>query len=305
MADAHTHIRIRERGAHGMRAAVRAVTLSAILGVGKVAAGLFGHSYALVADGMESILDLLSSVVVWSGLRIAVKPADDNHPYGHGKAESLAALIVAVILLGGALLIAAFSVKEILTPHLTPAPWTLGVIVVVVVVKEGLYRFLRRTGDALDSSALVADAWHHRADALTSAAAFVGILIAVIGGEKWAAADDWAALVACTIIVFNGLQVLRSAVAAIMDEAAPDALLTDVRAMAAAVDGVYGIEKCRIRKSGLGWLVDIHVEVDGQLSVASGHDIAHAVKATLLHADRGVHDVLVHIEPHPHPATAD
>ena len=175
MPKQHAQETIDSRGREGMRAALRAVAISAILGVMKVAAGVFGNSYALIADGMESILDLISAVVVWSGLRIAMKPPDSDHPYGHGKAESLAALSVSILLLGGAVLIAAKSIQEIVSPHLAPAPWTLIVLVVVVLVKEGIFRYLSRKGGQIDSSALVADAWHHRADALTSIAAFIGI----------------------------------------------------------------------------------------------------------------------------------
>jgi len=248
------------RVSRSIRATVQTVFVCTILAIVKIGAGWIGHSYALIADGVESILDIFSSLVVWGGLRIASIPPDRNHPYGHGKAESLAAMVVASGLLAAALGIAVQSVREIITPHRGPAPFTLVVLLLVVAVKEALFRRLLSVSRETESSALQADAWHHRSDALTSAAAFVGISVALLGGEGYASADDWAALLACGIIAFNGARMLRI-------------------------------------KSGPGWLVDIHVEIDGSLSVDEGHAISHRVKARLCSSDLRILDVLVHIEP--------
>lgn len=284
--------------AQGFRASFVSVVANPVLALGKIVAGVLGNSYALVADGIESSADVFSSLVVWKALRVSTRPADRDHPYGHGKAESIAGLIVAGALIAAALLIAVQSVREIITPHHAPAAFTLVVLVVVVVTKELLFRYVSRVGHALDSTALKSDAWHHRSDAITSIAAFIGISIALLGGEGYESADDWAALVACAIIAYNGVALLRPALAEIMDAAVSRETETRVRTVAGAVDGVRAIEKCRIRKSGLGLLMDIHVVVEGALTVREGHTIAHRVKDALMTAaDLPVHDVVVHTEP--------
>jgi len=268
-----------------------------LLAATKIVAGVFGGSYALIADGIESAADIVSSLIVWSGLRFAVLPADAKHPYGHGKAEPIATAIVSMLLLGAAVMIAVQSLHEILNPHEPPKKFTLVVLVAVVIVKEFMFRLSWRTGSALDSAALKADAWHHRSDALTSAAAFVGISIAVLGGKGFETADDWAALVACGIIAWNGVRLLRGALDEMMDAAVSPGVVAAVRELAGDVEGVVEIEKCRVRKSGLHLAVDIHVVVDGDLTVRHGHAIAHQVEARLLTSEHRVNDVVVHIEP--------
>ena len=281
----------------GLRIAKLALLVNALLAVGKIATGILGNSYVLIADGIESTADIFSSVVVWGGLRVSVLPADENHPFGHGKAEPVASIIVSMILLAAALLIAVQSVHEILTPHHPPAWYTLPVLVVVVLVKETLFRAAFRTGRSLESTALKSDAWHHRSDALTSAAALIGISIALIGGKGYESADDWAALLACGVISWNGLRLLRSALDELMDASVSPEVVAQVRELAATVEGVAGIDKCRIRKSGLHLALDIHVVVDGALTVRRGHEIAHLVKDRLLASQHRINDVTVHIEP--------
>lgn len=283
--------------AQGLRASFVSVIANPLLALGKIVAGVLGNSYALVADGIESSADVFSSLVVWKALRVSTLPADRDHPYGHGKAESVAGLVVSGALIAAAILIAVQSVKEIVTPHHAPEAFTLVVLVGVIVIKELLFRFVRNAGDAIGSTALRSDAWHHRSDAITSAAAFVGIGVALIGGPGFESADDWAALVACAIIAYNGVQLAKPALAEIMDAAVERGTEERVRAVAGAADGVRFIEKCRIRKSGLGLLMDIHVVVDGALSVRDGHAIAHRVKDALMSSELPVHDVVVHIEP--------
>jgi cation diffusion facilitator family transporter len=280
-----------------MRTSLLAIAVSVVLATVKLAAGVIGHSFALIADGVESTLDIVSATVVWGGLRIAASPPDENHPYGHGKAESMAAIMVAVILLGAAVFLAFQSVAVIIAPRQAPAPFTLVVLVAVVITKELLFVRMSRVGKSVDSTSLRADAWHHRSDALTSAAAFIGISLSLILGEGYESLDAWAALFACGIITFNGLKILRTAMSEAMDRAAPPELLIRIRETAASVPGVEGIDKCLTRKSGPYWLIDIHVMVDGNLPVSLGHEIGHDVKRTLLQSDLGVLDVLVHIEP--------
>jgi cation diffusion facilitator family transporter len=205
--------------------------------------------------------------------------------------------MVAVFLIGAAILIAVQSIREILTPHHTPAWYTLLVLVLVIITKEVLYRRMFRIGQSLDSSALKSDAWHHRSDAITSAAAFLGISIALIGGPGYEAADDWAALLACSVILFNGFRLLRPALDEVMDAAAPSEVEKQIRSIATGIEGVVEVEKCRIRKSGLGFLMDIHVVVNGDLSVREGHKIGHVVKERLLGSLLPISDVIIHIEP--------
>jgi cation diffusion facilitator family transporter len=271
--------------------------ISAFLAAVKIVSGIIGHSYALIADGVESVMDIFSALVVWGSLRVAAKPPDSNHPYGHGRAESLGAMVVALGLLGAALGIAIQSIHEIITPHRAPASFTLFILAGVVITKEILYRILRRTGIEIASSAVRADAWHHRSDALTSLAAFVGISVSLLGGPGYEAADDWAALFACLVIAFNGIRLLRTTLDDVMDAAAPDEVVQKVRRIAGSVADVEHIDKCRVRRSGLSLLVEVHVVVDGELPVRRGHDIAHAVKATLIASRLGILDVAVHIEP--------
>ena len=284
----------------GLMIAGSAIAINLVLALIKISTGVIGNSYALVADGIESTTDIFSSLIVFGGLRISTRPPDENHPYGHGKAESLAAMVVAIFLIAAAFLIAVQSIKEIRTPQSSPAWYTLVVLGIIIVVKELLYRRMRQVGDSLDSSSLRSDAWHHRSDAITSLAAFIGISIALIGGEGYESADDWAALLACSIIFVNGVRLLRPALNEVMDAAPSDAIEARVVEMAAYVDGVVAIEKCRIRKSGLGYLMDIHVEVNSELTIREGHDIGHAVKDRLLDSELPISDVIVHIEPAGH-----
>jgi len=281
----------------GLIAAGVGLAVNLVLAIIKIVTGLVGHSYALIADGIESAADIVSSLVVWTGLKISALPADRNHPYGHGKAESIAGMFVALALLAAALLIAIQSVREIITPHHAPAWFTLLVLALVILVKETLFRFVWRVGDELTSSAVKGDAWHHRSDALTSAAAFVGIAIALIGGQGYESADDWAALLACVVIAFNGSRILGTALGDIMDTAVAGDTLEQIRALAADVPGVVRIEKCHIRKSGLGLLVEIHIEVAGDLTVRAGHGIAHQVAERLKASTHSVEHVLAHVEP--------
>lgn len=280
-----------------MRLSKAALLINAGLAAIKIGAGVLGNSYVLIADGIESTADIFSSVVVWGGLRVAVIPADENHPYGHGKAEPLASIIVSMLLLGAALLIAVQSVREIMTPHRAPHWFTLPVLLGVIVIKETMFRLAFTVGSSIESTALKSDAWHHRSDALTSAAAFLGIAIALLGGPGYESADDWAALLACGVIAWNGFRLLRLAMDEIMDATVAPDTVAAVRQLAAGVEGVIDIDKCRVRKLGLHLCLDIHVVVDGDLNVRRGHEIAHRVKDQLLASQHRINDVTVHIEP--------
>ncbi len=281
----------------GARLALIGVAVNFLLAIVKIVAGILGHCYALIADGIESSLDIFGSLVIWFGLKVAAEPPDDEHPYGHGKAEPLASVAVALAVIAAAIGLAIQSIREIVTPHHAPAPFTLVVLVAVIIVKETLFRKVAHAAQGLGSTAVKTDAWHHRSDAITSAGAFIGISIALIGGPGWEPADDWAALFTCGLIGFNGYRLLLPALREVMDSAPSPELETTVRSIAAGVPGVANVEKCRVRKMGLEYYVDIHIGVDAGLTVRAGHEIGHAVKDAIRVVKPQVADVLVHIEP--------
>ena len=272
--------------------------VNALLVLVKLIAGIVGHANALVADAVESSADIFSSLIVWMGLSIAIRPADEDHPYGHGKAEPLAAAVVSLMLLGAAVGISIMAVREILRPHHLPSPFTLFVAAGVILIKEALYQRVAAVGREVGSTAVVADAWHHRADAVSSLAAFIGISVALWGGPGWEAADDWAALVAAMLVAVNGVRTLQPAVAGLMDKA-PDRSLKD-RAVDAAlkVNGVQHIERLHVRGSGLGFYIDLHAQADPTISLEEAHEIAARVKYAILEALPNVVSVMVHMEPY-------
>jgi cation diffusion facilitator family transporter len=268
-----------------------------ILAIIKILAGIFGHSYALIADGIESIADIVASAVIWGGLRVASRPASERHPYGYGKAEAMAAVVVAMMIIAAACLIAVEAVREILIPHHSPASFTLIVLVVVVITKEILFRTVERAAAETKSAAVKTDAWHHRADAITSGAAFIGITMALIGGPGWEPADDWAALVAAGVILVNGGLLLRTALRDLMDRAPEPAILSTVSNAALTTPGVLAVEKLKIRKSGTAFYVDIHVQADPALSLHDAHILSGMVKTAIRRQVPAALGVLIHMEP--------
>jgi len=281
-----------------IRWAQTGLLINAVLVLVKLFAGIIGHANALVADAVESSADIFSSMIVWMGLSIAARPADEDHPYGHGKAEPLAAVVVSLMLLGAAVGISILAIREIRTPHHLPAPFTLFVAAGVIFIKELLYRRVVRVGRDVGSTAVTADAWHHRADAISSLAAFIGISIALLGGRGWEAADDWAALVAAIIVAVNGVRTLRPAISGLMDEAPDRTVKERVLEAACAVDGVRNVENLKVRRSGLGFYVDLHVQADPAISLEDAHEIAATVKYAIVEAIPSVAGVLVHMEPY-------
>ena len=286
----------------GLRATLLGMIINILMAGGKFAAGVLGHSHALVADAVESVADLFSSIVVWRGLVVAEEPADEDHPYGHGKAEAISAAMVATMLLVAAVGIAINSVQSIInSQHHEPRAFTLVVLLVVVAVKEALFRFVSSEAASVDSAAVHADAWHHRSDAITSLAAAIGISISLIGGPNYDFADDAAAIVAAAIIAFNGWRQIRPALDELMDTSPNREVIEQIRVTAAALPGVQRVEKCFVRKVGHRYFVDMHVEVPADMTVQQGHDIAHGVKDKIREKFPAVKDVLVHIEPAPLP----
>lgn len=270
---------------------------NAALAIIKGLAGFFGNSYALIADAIESTTDILSSCLVLFGLKYANRPADKNHPYGHGRAEPLVTFIVVGFLITSATIIAYESIQNIKTPHKLPKMWTLLVLIPLIVWKEISFQLVIKKAKETNSSALKADAWHHRSDAITSVAALIGITIALYLGKGYEAADDWAALFASGFIMYNSYKIFRPALGEIMDEHMYDDLIEEIRKVAITVDGVKGTEKCFIRKTGMKYHVDLHAIVDGNISVKNGHDIAHILKDTLRSQIPVLGHVLIHVEP--------
>lgn len=263
----------------------------------KLLSGFLGNSFALVADAIESLTDVISSTLLFLGFNYAHKPPDKDHPYGHGRAEPLMTFVVVISLIISALIIARESIINIQTPHALPKPFTLYILAGIIISKELFYRYSTLASQESESTSVKADAWHHRADALTSFAAFVGISFSLIMGKGYEAADDWAALVACGIILFNAYSIFRPALGEIMDEHRYDDFVSEIRAATENVVGVYATEKCFVRKQGTQYIIDIHLIVDGEISVRQGHDIAHLVKKTLIKKYPKIIEVMTHVEP--------
>lgn len=289
------HVKIKSQKA--IRTIYISIFSNTILALVKGIAGVLGNSYALIADAIESTTDIFSSLLVLFGLKYSTKPADENHPYGHGKAEPLITFAVVGFLLISATIIFIESIHNIQKPHTTPHPFTLYVLGAIILFKEISYRYVLKKSKETNSSSLKADAWHHRSDAVTSLMAFIGISIALYFGKGFETADDWAALLASLFIVYNAFLIFRPALGEIMDEHLHDDLISDIRKSAANVQGVIDTEKCFVRKMGMVYIVDLHVIVNGKLSVVEGHEIAHLVKNQLLLDLPDLSDILVHIEP--------
>ncbi len=289
--------KVKEAVGKGIKTTIIGMIVSFFLALIKGTAGILGNSNALIADAIESFSDVFTSIIVLAGLKISVKPADKDHPYGHGKAEPIAAIFVSLALLGAAIIIIIQSIPEIITPKNAPEPFTLLVLILVVIIKESLFRFVIKVGDSVESTVVKTDAWHHRSDAITSSLAFIGISIALIGGKGYEMADDWAALCASVIIIFNANKLGLVGLREIMDTAPPKEVLENVKEIALSVEGVLSLDKCFARKMGLSFFVDLHVIVDGKISVYEGHEIAHKVKDNIITKFPRVSDVLVHIEP--------
>lgn len=261
-------------------------------------AGFFGNSYALIADAIESTTDIFSSILVLFGLKYANKPADKNHPYGHGKIEPLITFLLVGFLVISATFIAHESIQNIKNPHALPEKWTLIVLLLIIAWKELSFRIVIQKSEETNSSSLKADAWHHRSDAITSVAAFIGISMALLLGKGYESADDWAALFASGFIFYNSYLIFRPALGEIMDEHFYDDLVEDIRRISLTVDGIIATEKCFIRKVGMIYHVDLHAKVNGSISVTDGHNLAHQLKDTLRAEIPQLGHVLIHIEPH-------
>lgn len=260
--------------------------------------GYFGHSYALIADAIESTTDIFSSLLVLFGIKYSNRPADKNHPYGHGRAEPLVTFIVVGFLITSAVIIIHQSINNIKTPHKLPASYTLIVLGAIIIWKEVSYRLVIKRSNEIKSSSLKAEAWHHRSDAITSVAAFIGISVALILGKGYESADDYAAIFAACFILYNSYLIFRPALGEIMDENVYDDLIAEIRRVAKSVDGILDTEKCFIRKAGMKYHIELHATVNAEISVRQGHILAHELKDKLRHDIPSLGHVLIHVEPH-------
>ncbi|WP_236974234.1 cation diffusion facilitator family transporter [Membranihabitans maritimus] len=281
--------------------AIQSAFTSIVVNVGlatiKIITGILGSSFALIADGIESISDIFSSLLVLFGIKYAVKPPDKNHPYGHGRAEPLITFVIVGLLVLSSIFIIYQSILHIQQPHSTPRPYTLIILTLIIIVKEIMYRRMNRRGKEFKSTTLQADAWHHRSDAITSFTAFIGIAVAIIMGPGYEAADDWAAIVAAVIILLNAYLIFRPALGEIMDENLHQEMIQKIRDIAASEHGILETEKCFIRKTGMYYHVDLHAVVDGDKSVKEGHLLAHNLKDSIQREIPEIIEILIHIEP--------
>jgi len=280
------------------RAALLGLGVNVALGAVKLVGGLLGNSFALLADAVNSLGDVLTSLIVLFALRVAQAPPDAEHPYGHTRAEAIAGANVSLLLIVSALLIGWEAFRRFSIPHDLPPSWTLWIAGINVVIKEGLYRYQSQVGRQTGSSAIAAGAWDHRSDALCSLAVLLGLSTVRVGGPAWIGADDVAALVVATLITWSGIVLFRRSSSELMDLQADPEWVEDIRQTAQAIPGVCRVEKLWVRKSGLEYFVDIHIEVDAQWTVAAGHRTGHQVKDRLVAQYPNVRDVLVHLEPY-------
>jgi len=297
MSQATEQLREARAYARGMRSSLIGLGVNLTLATGKLIAGLLGTSYALVADAIESLGDSVGSLIVWRGLKIASRPPDHNHPYGHGKAEPIAAALVAMLLILAGIGIAFQAAREIAAPHRQPHPFTLAVVLGVAAIKEVLFRFTSRIGSETGSNAVRTDAWHHRSDAITSLAAAVGITIALVGGHGWEVADAWAALFASAIIMVTGWRMLRPSVDELMDQSPDPGLADEVTRVAESWPKVHRIEKLLLRKMGLYFVADMHLEVHPEMTVRESHALAHDVKEDVQRRFPQIVEMTIHVEP--------
>lgn len=268
-----------------------------VLATIKWLAGFFGHSYALIADAIESTTDIVSSTLVLFGIKYSSKPADKNHPYGHGRVEPLITFLVVGFLIFSATIIAIQGIENIRTPHESPEPYTLLVLLAIIAWKEISYRLVVRKSKETKSTSLKTDAWHHRSDAITSVAAFIGISVALLLGDGYESADDWAALFASAFILYNCYLIFRPALGEIMDEHTHDEIVNQIKEISKKVEGVIDTEKCFVRKTGMQFHIDLHIIVDSQISVKEGHYISHKLKNQIREEVPEISNILIHIEP--------
>lgn len=265
----------------------------------KIFAGVWGHSTAVVADGLESAADVFASGFVLFGLTIAAKPADREHPYGHGRVETLTGLVIGMALIAGGIAISYGSIRQIGQPHDTLATFVIGPLILSLAAKTGLAAIKFRYGRQMASAALTADAWNDAMDTVSAAAALVAVGLTLSDPARFAEADRYGGCVVGAIVVLAGLRVAHEASLQLMDTMPAGQMIEQIRAAAMSVEGVRGVEKCFARKTGLKYHVDLHLEVDPEMTVRQSHGLAHDVRERIMERLPWVADVLMHVEPAP------
>jgi cation diffusion facilitator family transporter len=281
----------------GQHLAILGIVASALLALAKILTGLSGHSTAVVADGLESAGDVLSSGLVLLGLKLAAKPADEEHPYGHGRAEILTALLIGLVLTTGGALISYGSLHRLGHPHNPLERYVVWPLIASFLIKGTLAIFKFRYGRRMQSAALTADAWNDAMDTLSAIAALTAVGLTLADPVRFLEADCYGGFLVGLIVVTTGVRVSRDTVLQLMDTMPEERLMDQIRAVASSVPGASGVEKCYARKTGLRYHVDLHLEVDPEMTVRQSHKVAHDVQQRILDRLDWVADVLVHVEP--------
>ncbi len=283
----------------GQRIAAAGMAITGALALVKIFAGLAVHSTAVVADGLESAGDVFSSGMVLLGLTLSFKPADENHPYGHGRAEILSGLLVGLVLASGGALISYGSFLRLGQPH-EPLRWfVVWPLAASLVAKSALAATKFQVGKRMRSAALMGDAWHDTTDCISALTALIAVALTLAAPQRFFNADRYGGLAVGIIIILAGVRVARETALQLMDTMPSDKMIAEIRAAASQVHGVLGIEKCFARKTGLSYHVDLHMEVDPEMTVRQSHDLAHEVRLRVVEQVDWVADVLVHVEPAP------
>jgi len=270
--------------------------VNVVLAIFKMLAGILGFSYAMIADAIHSISDCFATGTVYVSLRIGEKPADESHPYGHGNAETIAAFLVALIILATGVFVGVSAVHLIAHRHLeTPATIAMVAAAASIVIKEGLFRYTIKVGERNNNPAVIANAWDHRSDAYSSVAVLVGILGARLGYQYL---DPVAGLLVSAFIIRVSLTLLRPNIGILMDERPGSAVLDRIRAVTLEVKGIKAIDELRVHRRGSTFTIDMEIAVGSKLTVEQGHGVAVEIKSRLMNAIEHVQDVMVHVNPY-------
>jgi cation diffusion facilitator family transporter len=283
----------------GQRIAAAGMVVSGTLAVVKIFAGVAGHSTAVLADGFESAGDVFASGFVLLGLTFGAKPPDYEHPYGHGRAEIVTGLLIGLILIAGGALISFGSIQHLGQAHEPVAHYVVYALLLSLVAKSSLAAAKFHYGRKLKSASLTADAWNDAMDSLSATVALIAVGLALANPARFLDADRIGGFLVGLIVIVVGLRVVRDTTLQLMDTMPDEAMMNQIRAAAAAVPGARGVEKCFARKTGLRYHVDLHLEVDPEMTVRQSHEIAHDVRLKILETLNWVADVLVHVEPAP------
>lgn len=284
------------------RVTILGMFVNMVLFIFKLVAGIFGRSGAMIADAVHSASDFATDIVVLAFVQISAKPRDDDHKWGHGKYETLASLIIGVALFAVGIEILVDSAEKIVAVAAgkeLPRPGVIAIVAAAmsIVVKEALYQYTMRVGKRLDSPSVVANAWHHRSDALSSIGALLGIGAAYFLGEKWRIADPIAAIVVAALIVKVAYDLCRTALAELLEKSLPKDVEDDILSIIAATPNVHKPHNLRTRRIGSDIAIEVHIRVDGSMTVTDSHEISREIEMALRNRFGERTAVAIHIEP--------